>query len=110
MFSLSAMLFVFQACYGTPQDFGLDVLIEGTVKAEQDGLAVPHIKVSFSDIDQYTTTDDSGRFSIYCPRQSSYQMYFKDEDGELNKLFTQKDTLFSVHEDTTEINLNILIN
>jgi hypothetical protein len=28
--SLTTAAFIFQACYGTPQDFGLDVYISGT--------------------------------------------------------------------------------
>ena len=32
--SFTSALFVFQACYGTPQDFGVDILVEGKVKSK----------------------------------------------------------------------------
>ena len=37
---LTSIAFVFQACYGTPQDFGSDLLIEGEVKAKSTGLPI----------------------------------------------------------------------
>ena len=44
--SFTSALFVFQACYGTPQDFGLDILLEGQVKSKSTGLPIQGIKVS----------------------------------------------------------------
>ena len=38
--SLTSTMFIFQACYGTPQDFGMDVLIEGQVKSKTSGLPI----------------------------------------------------------------------
>ena len=42
--SFTSALFVFQACYGTPQDFGFDLFIEGQVKSASTGLPVKGIK------------------------------------------------------------------
>lgn len=43
---LTSVAFVFQACYGTPQDFGNDLLIEGVrhnkKKDDQDGHKLIH--------------------------------------------------------------------
>ncbi len=33
VFSLSALLFVFEACYGTPQGFNNDVMISGNIRS-----------------------------------------------------------------------------
>jgi hypothetical protein len=41
---LTSIAFVFQACYGTPQDFGEDLLIEGQVKSKTTGLPIKGIK------------------------------------------------------------------
>ena len=35
--SLTTAMFIFQACYGTPQDMGLDMLVEGQVKSLTSG-------------------------------------------------------------------------
>ena len=37
---LTSVAFVFQACYGTPQDFGNDLLIEGQVTSKISGLPI----------------------------------------------------------------------
>src|SRR5690554_6966910 len=63
--SLTSAMFVFQACYGTPQDFGLDLLIEGQVKSKTSGLPIKGIKVSVADNMQYTWTNEEGEFSFY---------------------------------------------
>ena len=33
-------MFIFQAWYGTPQDFGLDLLVEGQVKSNTSELPI----------------------------------------------------------------------
>jgi hypothetical protein len=45
LFSLTALVFVFEACYGTPQDFGEDVEISGRVKSAVTGEAIQGVKV-----------------------------------------------------------------
>jgi hypothetical protein len=63
--SLTSAMFVFQACYGTPKDFGLDLFIEGQVKSKASGLPIKGIKVSIVDSMQYEMTDEDGKFSFY---------------------------------------------
>jgi len=94
-FSLSAMLFIFQACYGTPQDFGLDVRIQGSVTSQDEGTVLRNIKVSLGN-EQYTNTDENGRFEMYCPRQDNYQLRFADVDGNENGAFLDLDTVLNL--------------
>lgn len=91
--SLTSVLFVFQACYGSVQDFGLDLLIEGKVKSKISGLPIKGIKVSVNDNMQYSLTDENGRFSFYTEQLDSLLIKFEDIDSSQNGLFNNKDTL-----------------
>ena len=64
-FSLSTALFIFQACYGTNQDFEPELSIRGTVRAENTAEPIPGIKVSLDKHRQYDFTDENGQFVIY---------------------------------------------
>ena len=55
--SFTSALFVFQACYGTPQDYGSDLLLEGQVKSKKTGLPIEGIKVAVSQTSQYEVTN-----------------------------------------------------
>lgn len=91
--SFTTALFIFQACYGTPQDFGLDVLVEGQVKSRATGLPVKGIRVSVQDGIQYTTTNDEGRFGFYTERLDQLKVAFEDIDAEESGVFSSKDTV-----------------
>lgn len=93
--SFTSVLFVFQACYGTPQDFGLDLLIEGQVKAENTGLPLKNIKVSVSNNSQYAYTNQNGEFSFYTERTEKITLTFADSDSLQNGLYASKDTLLN---------------
>jgi len=93
---LTSIAFVFQACYGTPQDFGNDLLIEGQVTSKNTGLPVKGIKVSVADQEQYTNTDENGKFSFYMEKLSSTRIKFTDVDSTKNGLFSNKDTLIVI--------------
>jgi hypothetical protein len=93
--SFTSVLFVFQACYGTPQDFGLDLLIEGQVKAENTGLPLQNIKVSVSNNSQYAYTNQNGEFSFYTERIEGIELNFADSDSLQNGLYAPKDTLLN---------------
>lgn len=95
-FSLTTALFVFQACYGPPQDFGADALIEGVVKSKKTGLPVKGILVSVPEYQQNLYTDAAGGFSFYTVPDESCKITFRDTDAELNGAFMDKDTLLSV--------------
>jgi hypothetical protein len=93
--SLTSALFIFQACYGTPQDFGYDLHIDGNVKARSTGLPIKGIKVSIADNIQYEITDDSGEFSIYTERTDNVKIMFEDIDNDQNGLFQNFDTILT---------------
>jgi putative lipoprotein (rSAM/lipoprotein system) len=91
--SLTTALFIFQACYGTPQDIGLDLFIEGQVKSKATGTPIKGIKVSVADKVQYEYTDADGKFSFYTESAISYKIKFEDIDSNLNGSFFDKDTV-----------------
>jgi len=95
---LTSIAFVFQACYGTPQDFGNDLLIEGQVKSKTTGLPVKGIKVSVAAREQYTNTDENGKFSFYVDKLKIAKMKFSDVDSTQNIWFSNKDTLITIDE------------
>jgi len=93
--SLTSALFIFQACYGTPHDFGLDIFIEGQVKSEKTDKPVKGIKVSVSDKMQYEYTNEEGKFSFYTETADTYKIIFEDIDSNQNGIFVGKDTLLT---------------
>lgn len=93
--SLTSVLFVFQACYGTPQDLGFDLLIEGQVKSKTTGLPIPGIKVTIKDIGQWEFTDEEGRFGIYTLLTDAVTVQFQDVDSIENGNFNYQDTLLT---------------
>ena len=88
-------LFIFQACYGTPQDFGLDLLIEGQVKSKTSGLPIEGIKVLVTESMQYEITDKEGKFSLYSEALEDLTIKFQDVDSTQNGAFVDKDTVLN---------------
>lgn len=107
VFSLSGILFAFQACYGTPQDFGMDVLISGKVISALDKTPLSGIKVSLQESGQYTSTDDDGTYSVYCERLPAYQLKFSDIDGAKNGSYQGCDTTVQSTGETDSLVINI---
>lgn len=103
--SFSAALFIFQACYGAPQDYEDDVLIQGTVKSDSTGLPVQGIRVSFDNNQQYGITDSNGTFSFYVMQQATYPLSFEDSDSSNNGLFATLDTIIEGTSTPLEITL-----
>ncbi len=93
--SLTSAMFVFQACYGTPQDFGLDLLIEGQVKSKTSGLPIKGVKVSVAENMQYEMTDEDGKFSFYTEMLEGLTLKFQDIDSTQNGLYTDRDTVLT---------------
>jgi len=91
--SLTSVLFVFQACYGTPQDMEQDNHIEGIVKARATGQPVKGIKVNTGIQGHEATTGDDGSFSVYVPLADSYAMKFEDADIAANGAYRSYDTV-----------------
>lgn len=103
--SLTSALFIFQACYGTPQDMGLDVYIEGQVKSLKTGKPVKGIKVSVTDKMQFEYTNEQGIFSLYTETAGSYKIKFEDVDSNLNGVFVGKDTLLTTINKTVYLHI-----
>lgn len=93
--SFASALFVFQACYGTPQDFGMDLLVQGQVKSKTTGLPIKGIKVSALENIQYDTTDEKGTFSFYTEKLEKITIRFEDIDAGQNGSFVTKDSLLT---------------
>jgi hypothetical protein len=93
--SFTTALFVFQACYGTPQDLRNDLLLEGLVKSKTSGAPIKGIKVSVPDYMQFQLTDENGSFSFYTGTKENLKVQFEDIDLALNGSFAQKDTIIN---------------
>ena len=93
---LTSVAFVFQACYGTLQDFGNDLLIEGQVTSKISGLPIKGIKVSVSESVEYAKTDENGKFSFYTGIFQNVNIKFTDIDSTQNSWFSNKDTLIII--------------
>jgi hypothetical protein len=103
--SLTSALFIFQACYGTPQDMGLDILIEGQVRSGKTHNPAKGIKVSVTDKVQYQLTDQDGKFSLYTETADKYNIRFEDIDAAQNGSFVAKDTLLTKIDKTVYLNI-----
>ncbi len=93
--SFTSALFVFQACYGTPQDMDMDVLIKGHVKSKNSGLPIEGIKVSVDGSMAYDVTNYIGLFSFYTERVDNMKIKFEDVDSTENGLYLNKDTILT---------------
>ncbi len=105
--SFASALFIFQACYGTPQDLGLDVLIEGQVKSLASGLPIKGIQVSVADSIQVSYTDDEGYFSFYTDIHNDLKLSFQDVDSVDNGRYAEKDTTLIVVERDSFLNISL---
>ncbi|MDR2814712.1 MAG: carboxypeptidase-like regulatory domain-containing protein [Prevotellaceae bacterium] len=105
--SATSLAFTFQACYGTPQDLGEDVLITGVVSSRQTDEPIPNIKVSVENQPQYEFTDDNGRFSVYALRDSACKVRFEDVDSAQNGTFLPKDTIVEALSERIALNVSL---
>jgi hypothetical protein len=94
-FSLGSALFMFQACYGTPQDVGIDILIEGQVTSAATGNPIGGILITTADGVQYLYSDPEGKFSFYTDPFSNKLIHFEDTDSTQNGSFISKDTVLT---------------
>ena len=88
---LSSVAFVFQACYGTPQDFGEDLFVQGKVTDKTTGLPIKGIKVSVVDRMQYLYTNEEGDFAFYTMRADRTVVRFEDVDSIENGSYAAKE-------------------
>ena len=106
---LSAVAFVFQACYGHPHDDYLDadVVIKGRVTGDSADTPLPNVAVSIKGRRLADTTDANGLFSIYVLRQDMYNMRFESIEADSIGSFLPKDTIIYDDNVRNEIFLNI---
>jgi len=110
LFSLSGIMFAFQACYGTPQDFGLDVHVTGKVVSGTNQQGIPSIQVKVGENDNYVQTGPDGTFNFFIERLPSYTFSFNDIDGTENGSYQSRDTVVTVPSGSESLDLQIVLN
>lgn len=105
--SFTTALFVFQACYGTPQDFGYDSLLEGKVISQTTGEPIKDIRISVGNQMQYTTTNEKGEFSLYTTKSQKVPVSFEDIDGVQNGSYLKKDSVISTMKDKIYLEIKL---
>ncbi len=103
--SFTSALFIFQACYGTPQDMEPDMQLEGKVVSRASGLPVTGIKVTLEGVNLVDTTNQNGEFSIFTNFANSYKLIFEDVDSTLNGAYLRHDTIISGDNDYAFVNV-----
>jgi len=103
--SLTSVMFVFQACYGTPQDLGYDVYLSGVVTSAVTGKPIEGIKVSVENTSQYELTDSVGTFNMYVPKLKNYKVVFEDVDSISQGSFVSKDTTLISANNSIQVNI-----
>ncbi len=93
--SFTTALFIFQCCYGMPQDMQDDLLLEGSVTSKTTGLPIEGIKVNVKETGQSQTTNSEGKFSLYAPWMESMTLQFQDVDGNENGFYADSDTVLT---------------
>ena len=88
-FSITAVAFIFQACYGPGPDMYHDVKFTGTVTSKTTNLPVEGIKVVVDEGYNFGFTDKNGKFDFYanvpgCFDSSDVNIHFRDVDGMRN--------------------------
>jgi len=91
--SFTSALFIFQACYGTPQDMYPEILYSGQVKSKTSGQTLAGIKVSLKGMQQYEYTDEAGEFLFFSEVVDQATLLFEDVDAAENGSYASKDTL-----------------
>jgi len=87
----TSAMFVFQACYGTPQDFGDNVLVEGKVKSKATGLPIEGILVMIADSSSSDLTKTDGTFSFYTGLPGDFKLVIQDIDTTRNGEYLGKE-------------------
>ena len=123
--SLTAVAFVFHACYGPGPDPFYDVKLTGTVKSKITNLPIKGIKVVINDGHNYGFTDKNGKFDFYASVPSdayynsgdslfvrytpdSVNVHFLDVDGIENDYFEDKTIIINPsHKDEVKINVEL---
>jgi hypothetical protein len=105
--SFGTALFVFQACYGMPQDWQDDVFIEGKVVSFSNRLPVKGIMVASDLHGHLGITDSLGKFAFYTPWANSLRLTIEDTDPGSDGDYLSKDTVLV--DPSYQVYLNIAI-
>ena len=112
--SLTAVAFIFQACYGMDRDCYSDVRFTGTVTSKTTNLPIKGIKVSVNDESHNIgITDAEGKFDFYagvstCSDEQGVSVHFLDIDGIENGHFADKTiTIDPIGKDEVRINIEL---
>lgn len=94
LFSFTTALFIFQACYGVPQDFyDSSIYIKCNIKSKTTNEPIEGINVRYRDED-LGTSDKNGEFTAFLYRTDTLEFKFEDIDGLEFGKFASKDTTF----------------
>ena len=108
--SLTAIAFIFQACYGMGPDMYYDIKLTGKVTSKTTNLPIRGIKVTVNDDNYYFgTTDANGEFDFYTTLDDYYsdvRIQFLDIDGSENGSFNNR-TIIIEPERKNEIKINV---
>ena len=103
--SFTSALFIFQACYGIPQDFYPEIRYSGQVKSKSTGQPLSGIKVTLKDMHNSEYTNEEGEFLLFSEIINQATLQFEDVDSTENGSYTSRDTLLV--EPSTEVYLEI---
>jgi hypothetical protein len=122
--SLTAVAFIFQACYGMDRDNFYDVKLTGTVKSKTTNQPIMGIKVLVNAGGyNYGITDENGKFDFYAsvPNYDSYyndstyyapdsvKVHFFDIDSIENGHFADTAIIINpAHKDEVKINMEMI--
>lgn len=109
LFSFSAVMFVFQACYGIDNGQNFDVVFEGIVLSKTDITPVQGIKVSVLGSNSSTITDSNGYYYFYCESANHYTLRFEDADTSLYGAYHTLDTAINTSSEIGNITLNVAL-
>jgi len=116
--SLTAVAFIFQACYGMPGELiNYEVKFTGTVKSKTSNLPVKGIKVSVHDpvYNIGGITDENGKFDFYAGTHyeendgGKVKLHFIDIDGVENGHFADT-TIVVMTKGIDEVVINMALN
>jgi len=105
--SFTTALFVFQACYGMPQDMQDDVFIQGKIVSRTTSQPLRGIKVESELDEHFGITNGQGEFSFYTPWIESLKLTIEDTDLESDGSYNSKDTVLSYPEHEVFLNIKL---
>jgi hypothetical protein len=112
-FSATALMFVFQACYGMPQNRmspDEDIIIMATITDMETGQPVEGLAVNFPDLELEATTDSAGVFCVSvdgAEHPNQVQLLVNDVDGTENGRYETLDTNFTYDDLLTPFELQV---